>query len=389
MQNQIYKKRLCYVLPKYDDNIDNYYFHLYEFLEELGQHTDLAIFVEYAKSQPKIKNAKIIYSQHVITKPFNLFERFFVFLWFRLRGWKIFFIRYSYISTLISVFILRMLGGKTYYWHCELYESYGNEKRPKLNWIKWKLFDDLPFKLSMRLSNHLVTGAEEIKNSYNKCFHVPLKRIKIIPNCINTKRFLVSKNDDLRDKLGLSKDRTIIMFAHHLSIRKGADLLPSIIQNIVSIKPNVHFIVIGEGFLKKSIEDELKQNGIIEYVSLIGSVPNFKMPLYFSSSDIFIMPSRIEGFPNVILECMTSGLPFVATDVGCIKSISPKSQLPFIVPAVNIEEFNKKILELISNESTRQEIGQKNKNHVNNYDTTKILDIFLNELELKSNNSYI
>ena len=80
--------------------------------------------------------------------------------------------------------------------------------------------------------------------------------------------------------------------------------------------PNVHFTFIGDGDIRKDLEDLVTQKSLGSYISFVGM--SNEVPAYLKKSDIFILPSEDEGLPMSILEAMREGLPIVSTPVGGI-----------------------------------------------------------------------
>jgi N-acetylgalactosamine-N,N'-diacetylbacillosaminyl-diphospho-undecaprenol 4-alpha-N-acetylgalactosaminyltransferase len=74
---------------------------------------------------------------------------------------------------------------------------------------------------------------------------------------------------------------------------------------------NWHLNLIGNGPLRNYLMDLTKELNIQEKVSFLGSVDS---KLFYSNSDIFVLPSLIEGFPNALVEAMSFGLPVISTD---------------------------------------------------------------------------
>ncbi|MGE0470219.1 MAG: glycosyltransferase [Nitrospira sp.] len=78
--------------------------------------------------------------------------------------------------------------------------------------------------------------------------------------------------------------------------------------------PDVHFLVIGEGPMRREMELFISNNGLKRRVHLPGARPEVATPL--SAMDVFLLTSEFEGTPNVVLEAQWLGLPIVATDAG-------------------------------------------------------------------------
>jgi glycosyltransferase involved in cell wall biosynthesis len=82
--------------------------------------------------------------------------------------------------------------------------------------------------------------------------------------------------------------------------------------------PFVRFFVLGDGYLRASLEEQARALGVSERVVFFGSVPQEQIPDYLHACDIFIRPSLSEGLGSSFLEAMAAGLPVVATPVGGI-----------------------------------------------------------------------
>lgn len=122
-----------------------------------------------------------------------------------------------------------------------------------------------------------------------------------------------------RERLGLPVDRRLVLFVGRATYLKGADRLRRIIPSVVSHRPDVHFVLIGPGF------DGGFMPEAEACVTEIESVAHTEVHQYYHACDAFVFPSRREGVPNVILEAVRAGLPVLASPVGEIVNIVPRT----------------------------------------------------------------
>ena len=106
--------------------------------------------------------------------------------------------------------------------------------------------------------------------------------------------------------------RPLLAAAGRLTAQKGFDVLLRAFALLQDEFPDWTLSVFGEGEDRAGLEDLAQELNISERVSLPGKVDN--LPAQLKSADIFVLSSRYEGFPNVLLEAMACGLPCVATD---------------------------------------------------------------------------
>ena len=93
-----------------------------------------------------------------------------------------------------------------------------------------------------------------------------------------------------------------------LSYQKGFDLLLSAFARLSDT--SLHLVILGEGPLRSELEKQIRVLGIEERVHLPGFV---KDPVnIIAQADLFVLSSRWEGFPNVLLEALSTGVPIVA-----------------------------------------------------------------------------
>lgn len=354
-------KKLVFVLPEYDENSSTHFSHTLDLIDETGKYVDILLFIEYGKSSPVLKNVKKTYCQRFTFPVFSFTERFLCFLWFRICGFKNFYVHYSYWSGIIGGLVYRLTGGRFYYWHCEAYSSYGGDKK----WLdlRWKIFDDLPLKFCLIFCSFLVTGTKSMADFYSKVFHVPLGKIKILPNSINLACFNAGD---------VKKKKNQVLFVHWLAPRKGADLLPLIISQCLRKNANLFFVIIGDGPLFGSLKNELGEN---PHVEMTGVLSNQGVKKYIAESELLIMPSRQEGFPRVILEAMALGTAFVSTDVGGVRDIVPYSC--HLVDPNDIDGFAKNILRIISDSNLRDNLIKSCSQKVKEFSHVEVAKIFV------------
>jgi glycosyltransferase involved in cell wall biosynthesis len=120
----------------------------------------------------------------------------------------------------------------------------------------------------------------------------------------------------IRKKLNFSKHNLNVGFIGGLVSVKNAELLPQIFSGIYIEIPNTRFYVIGDGKLRKSIEDQC--NALKIPVTFLGNLESSVMPSIINCMNLIILPSKNEGMPLVTLESLSCGVPVIGSRVGGI-----------------------------------------------------------------------
>jgi len=106
--------------------------------------------------------------------------------------------------------------------------------------------------------------------------------------------------------------RQTIIGIGRLERRKGFDLLIAALARLVNAGRDVQLLIIGEGELRETLEQQARQAGVADRVLLPGFMPD---PLeWLRRASVYALASRLEGLPTTILEAMAVGVPVVATD---------------------------------------------------------------------------
>ncbi len=134
--------------------------------------------------------------------------------------------------------------------------------------------------------------------------------VHTIPNAIDTRQPSTTRQD-ARTTLGASNNEFVIGWVGRMSGEKGADVL---VEALSDIKQPFKAIFVGDGPDRTTLQARAAQLGLDSSVHWTGVVPD--AAALFSAFDIFVLSSRTEGIPIVLLEAMRANVPIVATRVG-------------------------------------------------------------------------
>jgi glycosyltransferase involved in cell wall biosynthesis len=156
--------------------------------------------------------------------------------------------------------------------------------------------------------NYIICQSEEMLVSWKAKHKVKSKKLIVIPNPILNPN-VISNGKDLDDK------RRLIIVAR-LSSVKGHDRLIDIFHTL----PNNYLLTIagGDGGVKKMIEGRIHQLNLQSRIKMIGEITDVCKVI--SEHSLFVLCSYTEGFPNVILESLSVGVPVVTFRVGGVSS---------------------------------------------------------------------
>lgn len=155
---------------------------------------------------------------------------------------------------------------------------------------------------------------------------------------------------------------------------KGHDILLEAAAIVCRQIPQARFTIGGEVLEPEffaSLEQQVVRLGLQEHVSFVGGVRD--IPRHLAGADLFVLPSRSEGFSNAILEAMAASLPVVATDVGGNAEAVRSGMTGLIVPPENAEALARAMLEILADPQRRAAMGAAGKTVVAENFTTDVM----------------
>jgi glycosyltransferase involved in cell wall biosynthesis len=169
--------------------------------------------------------------------------------------------------------------------------------------------------IATRAADFVLGNSEAIIQEVVRLDGVRESRTQVIYNGVDTERFSPLKRPGFRGQFGWGEEHLVfgmvanfIPYKRHLDFVCAADLIRTAI-------PQARFLLVGQDrgqmpVVQKAIEEA----GLAPYVKIL---PGSKTPeLAFAAMDVYICTSETEGFSNVLLEAMATGVPVIATDVG-------------------------------------------------------------------------
>jgi len=149
----------------------------------------------------------------------------------------------------------------------------------------------------------------------------PEERIQVLLNGVDAGLFKPMDRDKCRAKLGLPHDKKIVLYVGNLEHVKGVDILA---QAALDFPQNAILIMVGSGKLKPRLK-------LTNHMKLVGVRPHDEIPLWMNAADVFCLPSRNEGCPNVLLEALACGTPVIASRTGGIPEIIHSESLGILI----------------------------------------------------------
>lgn len=365
------KPKVLYILPMYHRASFTNSTHLWELIQKAAEQLTLTVLIEQGESPTETSPVSKVALANSKFFLFRIIKRCVHLIHFGLKGGKVVYVHGSYLSLALAKVVMKLFGGKVLYWQCEKFEEYGQDiPTGKLGFLKWKILSDLPLKMTLKMTDYFVTGGQKVAERYSELFDVNPSRIRILPNSINLDRFEAKKRFT-------PSSHPHIVFVHWLSPRKGVYELPEIIHRILEEIPKAHFTIIGEGPLRKWLSEKIEKHKWKRQVYLSGKVDNKAIKSYLRKADLFIMPSRQEGFPRVLLEAMASGIPFVSTEVGCVSEMVDESQRVAIVERKNPESFADKTIQILKDVPLYKKLSTAGLKRVKQYEIKAVAEQFV------------
>ncbi|MFX1395316.1 MAG: glycosyltransferase family 4 protein, partial [Promethearchaeota archaeon] len=186
-------------------------------------------------------------------------------------------------------------------------------------------------------------------------------KLVMIPNGVDTNEFIRIPHSTFLDKyIDGKKDYKRVVFVGRLDFQKGVEYLIRAIPTVISKHEKVHFFILGNGNLEITLKKLAKELKIQNYITFLDFIPLEKMPDFYSSADIFCLPSLHEGFPLSIAESLSIGLIIVASAIEGVPEAIKEGYNGFLAKPGNVMDLSAKLLKALNLNEEKIKVIQNN-----------------------------
>jgi len=235
----------------------------------------------------------------------------------------------------------------------------------------------IPMKVKMRLealgfrfADIIIAPSNFIARVLVSEYNVPNKKIRIIPNGIDTQYFSPSGNENKKEK--------VVLLVSRMTEQKGIEYLLESARYVINEILHVKFLIVGDGPVLGSLKSMSNLLAISDNVEFLGFTPRDRLLELYRLSDIFVSTSIYEPFGLVILEAMASGTPIAAFSIGGLKEVVRDNVDGFLVPPCRIDLLSECVVKLLSNPQLRLECGNNARKRALEYDWKNVVTMLEN-----------
>jgi glycosyltransferase involved in cell wall biosynthesis len=212
---------------------------------------------------------------------------------------------------------------------------------------------------------------------------VPHSKLGLLPYCCDVSRFdspQMEKVHRIREQLAIV-GKTVFLFSGQLIERKGVDVLIRAFVRVGNTNTQTALLILGDGPLRDALKASVPL-AMTNRVHFIGPVAQVDLPSYFAAADVFVFPSRHDGWGVVINEACAAGLPVIATrQTGAARDLVVDGVSGFIVEREDTEGLAGKMQFLAEHPAERKKMGLEGRRIVESFSVEKASLVFSQEVQ--------
>ncbi len=215
----------------------------------------------------------------------------------------------------------------------------------------------------------IIAVSNSTKSDIINFYKIPNNKIKVIFNGINQKRY------NIESRKVKSSENSIrnLLYVGRLVPRKNLETLIKAIYILKKDISDIRLLICGKGDTKYELylESLVNRYGLKNNIEFLGFVSDKKLTKIYSESDLFILPSLVEGFGMVLTEAMGYGLPIIATNIGGVNEVVRNNEEGILVEPRNPKDMANTISKLIKDKNLYKKYQKNAINRVNDFSWEK------------------
>lgn len=201
---------------------------------------------------------------------------------------------------------------------------------------------------------------------YARWLDIAPEAIAYTPNGLDPAAYLMpdpGAGQAFREAHGIPPTAPVLLTLSRFVPNKAPESIVDIYAHVLRLHPDCHYLVAGSGMAEDMGMGALvRERGLGSQMHLLG-IQDDVAPL-FSCADVFLLPSRFEGFPISIMEAMAMGLPVVASNVGGIPDLVRHGCDGFLHTPDDVEGMAQSVAALLADRHLRGRLGEHGRRRI-------------------------
>jgi glycosyltransferase involved in cell wall biosynthesis len=241
------------------------------------------------------------------------------------------------------------------------------QNNPQLNYVG-RLWNQLRW-LVYPLAKKLVTPSQGVSD----CFPwIPARKKAVIYNPLVP---IITTQEPIQLSFNFNQSKNWIVAMGRLTYQKNFEMLLSAFAKIADRHPQWQLLIIGEGELRKKLENLRGELNLQDRVLLPGALKN-PFPV-LKQAKFFVLSSHYEGFGNVLIEALACGLPVISTNCPSGPSEIVRDEIDgILIDNENIHALTEAMDSLISDEIKRQNLAARAREGASRFTLEKVIDMW-------------
>ncbi len=245
-------------------------------------------------------------------------------------------------------------------------------------WLGKSRFKRKLYRWLFQQVDHITSVGYEAANDIGKTLLLPDSKITVIRRSVFSTT--VNKAEAaaiIKHKYQWSAADRILFAAGSFSSEKNFSFLVEVMAQLCMQSKNIRLIIAGKGPEQEQIQQQIIEKGLQAFIIL----PGFEADLstYYAAADVFVMCSKVEGVPGVILEAGLAATPAIANDTGGVKEVIQHGVTGILLPSLDVSSYVTTVLHLINNPALCTQLGEAARQFVTTaFNPEKNIETYIN-----------
>ncbi|MCA9025595.1 MAG: glycosyltransferase family 4 protein [Planctomycetaceae bacterium] len=224
----------------------------------------------------------------------------------------------------------------------------------------------------LKSANRVICIGTSAKEAYEE-FGLAEDKLDVLPYCCDVERYdhvNPSTVEVVRQRHQLA-GRTVFLFSGQMIERKGVDTALRAFEQVARQHQDVSFILLGDGPLRSSLMSQVSEDHRSQ-IHFPGHIAQEELPAYFAAADVFVFPSRHDGWGVVINEACAARLPVITTrQTGAARDLVEEGRSGFVLERDDVDGFARSMKYFVTHPEDRESFGARSRELVNAYSPEK------------------